>query len=104
VTKLDEEQIFYRGGSQFIAKLNEVKIDPNTGFVKPTNGISVHRDPNKVRRFGGAYKIIFLPDTLRMIQRGRDPQHYEIVPKEANLLTFEQFNEELEKIQAIKEE
>jgi hypothetical protein len=39
-----------------------------------------------------------------MIQRGRDPQHYEIVPKEANLLTFEQFNEELEKIQAIKEE
>ncbi|MUH00104.1 hypothetical protein F7734_50665 [Scytonema sp. UIC 10036] len=98
------EQIFYRGGDQFIAKLNEVKIDRNTGFVKPTNGISVHLDPNKVRRFGGAYKIISLPNTLTMIQRGRDPQHYEIVPNEANLLTFEQFNSELRKIQAIKEE
>ncbi|KYC39841.1 hypothetical protein WA1_28130 [Scytonema hofmannii PCC 7110] len=98
------EQIFYRGGGQFIAKLNEVKIDRNTGFVKPTNGISVHLDPNKVRRFGGAYKIISLPNTLTMIQRGRDPQHYEIVPNEANLLSFEQFNSELGKIQAIKEE
>ena len=104
MSKLHEEQIFYRGGGQFIAKLNEVKIDLNTGFVKPTNGISVHLDPNKVRRFGGAYKIISLPNTLIMIQRGRDPQHYEIVPNKANLLTFEQFNEELGKIQAIKEE
>lgn len=101
---MDEEQIFYRGGSLFLAKLNEVKIDRNTGFLKPTNGISVHLDPNKVRRFGEAYKIIYLPDTLKMIQRGRDQQHYEIVPKEANLLTFEQFNDELAKIQAIKEE
>jgi len=73
-------------------------------LVKPTNGISIHLDPNKVRRFGGAYKIIDLPDTLKSIQRGRDIQHYEIVPREANLLTFEQFNEELKKIQAIKEE
>jgi hypothetical protein len=50
VTKLDSEQIFYRGGSQFIAKLNEVKIDRNTGFVKPTNSISVHQDPSKTWR------------------------------------------------------
>jgi hypothetical protein len=101
---VDEEQTFYRGGSQFQALPNEVKIDQHTGFVKPTNGISVHLDPNKVRRFGGAYKIIDLPDTLKIIQRGRDIQHYEIVPREANLLTFEQFNDELKKIQAIKEE
>ena len=43
-------------------------------------------------------KIIYLPDTLKMIQRERDPQHYKIVSKEANLLTFEQFNDELGKI------
>jgi hypothetical protein len=98
------ERTFYRGGGQFLAKPNEVKIDRQTGFVKPTNGISVHLDPNKVRRFGGAYKIIDLPDTLKIIQRGRDPQHYEIIPRAANLLTFEQFNQELMKIQAIKEE
>jgi hypothetical protein len=101
---VDEAQTFYRGGSQFQALPNEVKIDQNTGFVKPTNGISVHLDPHKVRRFGGAYKIIEFPDTLKIIQRGRDIQHYEIVPREANLLTFDQFNEELGKIQAIKEE
>lgn len=93
----------YRGGNQFIAKPNEVKIDLETGFVKPINGISVHLDPNKVKRFGGAYRIIDLPDTLKIIQRGRDPEHYEIVPRSANLLTFEQFNEELRKIQVIRE-
>jgi hypothetical protein len=101
---MELKQPIYRGGNQFIAKPNEVKIDPKTGFVKPTNGISVHLDSNKVRRFGGAYKIIDLPDTLKIIQRGRDLQHYEIVPRAANLLTFEQFNEELRKIQAIREE
>jgi hypothetical protein len=101
---LEGEQTFYRGGSQFLAKPNEVKIDRSTGFVKPTSGISVHLDANKVRRFGGAYKIVYLPDTLMIVQRGRDPQHYEIVPSKANLLNFEQFNEELAKIQAIEEE
>ena len=94
----------YRGGNQFIAKPNEVKIDRKTGFVKPTNGISVHLNPNQVKKFGGAYKIIDLPNTLKIIQRGRDLQHYEIVPRTANLLTFEQFNQELQKIQAIREE
>ncbi|MEC4817064.1 MAG: hypothetical protein SAK29_27915 [Scytonema sp. PMC 1069.18] len=101
---MEPEQTFYRGGNQFQAKPNEVKIDQYTGCVKPTNGISVHLDPNKIRRFGGAYKIIDLPDTLKIIQRGRDIEHYEIVPREANLLTFEKFNEELGKIQVIKEE
>lgn len=101
---MELKETIYRGGNEFIAKLNEVKIDQKTGFIKPTNGISVHLDPNKVRRFGGAYKIIDLPDTLKIIQRGRDPQHYEIIPRTANLLTFEQFNEELRKIKAIKEE
>lgn len=66
-----------------------MKIDQHTGFVKPTNGIYVHLDANKVRRFGGAYKIIYLPDTLIIVQRGRDPQHFEIVPSKANLLNFE---------------
>lgn len=33
---------------------------------------SIHQDADRIRRFGGAYKIVFLPDTLKMIQRGRD--------------------------------
>jgi hypothetical protein len=38
--------------------------DHNTGFLKPTNGISVHLDPNKVRRFGLA------------LPRGRNKQDF----------------------------
>ncbi|WP_204104056.1 MULTISPECIES: hypothetical protein [Spirulina sp. CCY15215] len=100
----EEKKEFYRGGNNFQAKQNEVRIDPETGYVKPTHGISVHLDGDLMRRFGGAYKIVFFPETLTMIQRGRDRQHYEIVPREANLLTFEQYQTELSKIQAILEE
>jgi hypothetical protein len=47
---------------------------------------------------------VFLPDTLKIVQRGRDRGHYEIVPREANLLTYEQYLDELGKIQAVIEE
>jgi hypothetical protein len=39
---MELKQPIYRGGNQFIAKTNEVKIEPKTGFLKPTNGISVN--------------------------------------------------------------
>ncbi len=100
----EEKKYFYRGGNKFQARPNEVRIDPETGYVKPTHGISVHLSSDRLRRFGGTYKIIFLPNTLKTIQRGRDPQHYEIVPREANLLTFEKYQKELGKIKAILEE
>jgi hypothetical protein len=76
----------------------------NTPYVSFQKSNSSPIDANKVRRFGGAYKIVYLPDTLVIVQRGRDLRHYEIVPSQANLLNFEQFNEELRKIQAIEEE
>ncbi|MBW4508088.1 MAG: hypothetical protein KME64_16475 [Scytonematopsis contorta HA4267-MV1] len=95
---------FYRGGSNFQAKPYEVKIDPQTNYVKPTHGISVHKDADCVKRFGGSYKILFLPDTLKIVQKGRDSVHHEIVPAEANLLTYEQYQEKLSKIQAVPEE
>jgi len=95
---------FYRGGNNFEARPYEVRIDPETNYVKPTHGISIHQDADRIRRFGGAYKIVFLPDTLKIIQRGRDRSDHEIVPREANLLTYEQYQEELRKIQAVLEE
>ncbi|WP_199246769.1 hypothetical protein [[Phormidium] sp. ETS-05] len=95
---------FYRGGSNFEARPNKVRIDPTTNTVKPTHGISIHQDAARVRRFGGAYKILFVPNTLKIVQKGRDPSHHEFVPREANLLTSEQYQEELSKIQAILEE
>lgn len=95
---------FYRGGNNFEARPYEVRIDPETNYVKPTHGILIHKDADRVRRFGGAYKIVFLPDTLKIVQRGREPSHHEIVPLEANFLTYEQYQEELRKIQAVLEE
>jgi hypothetical protein len=95
---------FYRGDSNFEARPYEVRIDPETNYVKPTHGILIHQDADRIRRFGGAYKIVFLPDTLKIVQRGRDLGHYEIVPREANLLTYEQYLDELRKIQAVLEE
>ena len=47
---------------------------------------------------------MFLPNTLKIIQRGRDLGHHEIVPREANLLIYQQYQEELRKIQAVLEE
>ncbi|MEH1787967.1 MAG: hypothetical protein V7K97_24475 [Nostoc sp.] len=43
-------------------------------------------------------------NTLKIIQRGRDRSHHEVVPREANLLTYELYQEELRKIQAVLEE
>lgn len=100
----EDTSTFYRGGSSFEARPHEVRIDPQTNYVKPTHGISIHKDADCVKRFGGAYKIIFLPSTLKIVQKGRDQGHHEIVPIEANLLTYEQYQEELRKIQAVLEE
>ncbi|MGL5192088.1 MAG: hypothetical protein ACRC8Y_00600 [Chroococcales cyanobacterium] len=102
----NEGSAFYRGGSNFAAKPSQVRIDAETNTVKPTHGISIHidKDAPSIRRFGGAYKILFLPETLKLVQRGRDRGHYEIVPREGNLLTYEQYQDELNKIKAVLEE
>ena len=84
---------FYRGGSNFEARPNEVRIDPKTNTVKPTHGI-----------LEAHIRFCLLPNTLKIVQKGRDPRHHEVVPREANLLTYEQYQEELSKIQAILEE
>ena len=75
-----EEKEVYRGGSDLTVKPNEVKIDPETGLVKTTHGVSVNVNPNAVSNFGGAYKIVNLPDGLNIVQRGLDLMHFEIVP------------------------
>jgi hypothetical protein len=71
---------FYRGGNSLKPKPGEVRTDPRTGFLQPTHGVSVYDRPDGLDRFGGAFQVVSLPDTLKVIQRGRDPHHYEIVP------------------------
>jgi hypothetical protein len=71
---------FYRGGKTLKPKPREVKIDPVTGLVLPQRGVSVFNRPDNLDRFGGAFLLTNVPDSLRIIQQGRDPTHHEIVP------------------------
>ncbi len=71
---------FYRGGSGLRPRPREVRIDPVTGLVQTTHGISVFDRPDNLERFGGAHEVVSVPANLRIIQRGRDPHHFEIVP------------------------
>jgi hypothetical protein len=70
----------YRGGPSLTPTPRDVKVDAATGLVQPIRGVSVHADPAKVQRFGGAYRIESIPASLKVVQRGRDPEHYEIIP------------------------
>jgi hypothetical protein len=42
----------------------------------------VNKDPGGLDRFGGAQQIRGLPNGLKIVQRGANPNHYEIVPTE----------------------
>jgi len=90
---------FYRGGSSLRPRPGEVRIDPGTGLLRTTHGISVFDRPDNLDRFGGAYEIVTLPDTLRIIQRGRDLHHFEIVP--AFPMTFAEYEDALKQIALV---
>jgi hypothetical protein len=71
---------FYRGGNSLTPRPQDVRIDPATGLLLTTHGVSVFDRPDGLDRFGGAYRVTAIPDTLRIIQRGRNLHHFEIVP------------------------
>lgn len=71
---------FFRGGNSLKPKSREVKIDPVTGLVQTQRGVSVFSKPDNLDRFGGAFEVTNVPENLRIIQQGRNPTHYEIVP------------------------
>lgn len=74
----------YRDG-ELKARLVDVKIDPITGLVQPTRGVSLNENTVAVERFGGAREVVSVPDELQIIQRGK-PGHYEIVPRQPMML------------------
>jgi len=78
---------FYRGGNSLKRRPQDIRIDPVTGLLQPTHGVSVFDRPEGLDRFGGAYRVMALPDTLKVIQRGRDPHHFEIVPARPMTMT-----------------
>lgn len=73
---------------------NRFKVDPDTGFVRDTHGVSVFDNPGNVsRRRFTPHEVdqSTIPSQLRIIQRGHDPSHYEIVPRPGANLTPDKF-------------
>ena len=87
----------FRGGNSLEATLGDVKVDPNTGLLKTTHGVSLDSEAANVERFGGANEIdqSTVPEELKIEQRGMRPEHYEIMPREP--ITMERYQELLAK-------
>ncbi len=70
----------FRGGDDWTVKPGETRVIG--GQVQPTHGVSLDTDTARVARFGGARRVVSVPDELQIIQRGRRDTHFEIVPKQ----------------------
>jgi hypothetical protein len=90
---------FFRGAKpgtnpSFVPRPSDFKIDSSTGFVKDTHGVSIFDNAESVLSKGfepHQLDLNSMPDTLRVIQRGGDPYHFEIVPQPGANLTPQQF-------------
>jgi hypothetical protein len=71
---------YYRGGPSLVPRRRELKFDPATGDVLPERGVSVLSSPGGLEPYGGAYRVTNVPPELRIIQHGKNPDHYEIIP------------------------
>jgi RHS repeat-associated protein len=89
----------YRGATpgtapSFAPRPSDFKVDPQTGFVRDTHGISVYDNPSGVLKNGRIpYRVdqSTIPNELRVIPRGKGPGHFEIVPRPGVNLTPDQY-------------
>jgi hypothetical protein len=88
--------VYYRGGNSLKPTTLDVRYDRVSGLLRTTRGVSVFDRPAGLDRFGGAYRISGIPDTVKVVQVGRDPHHFEIVP--AQPMTFAEFETALQQI------
>jgi hypothetical protein len=77
----------FRGGSSMEARPIDVKLTPQ-GKVRPTRGISLNIDAERLSRFGQVRRIKSIPEGLRIVQQGK-PGHYELIP--ATEMPLEQY-------------
>jgi hypothetical protein len=70
----------YRGGQSLDLKPGDIRVGKD-GLVQTTHGISLDTDPSCLAPFGGARRVVSVPDGLQIKQRGRRPTHFEVVPK-----------------------
>jgi hypothetical protein len=95
---------FFRGAKpgaspSFVPKPGEFKIDPLTGSVKPTHGVSVFDNAESVVEKGMVpHKVdkATISPALQVKQRGADPSHFEITPADGINLTPQEFIKALE--------
>ncbi|MER7757299.1 polymorphic toxin-type HINT domain-containing protein [Kitasatospora sp. NPDC097643] len=88
----------------FVPSQTDFKVDPKTGLVKETHGISVWDSPERMagtRFTPHEVDMDSVPSTLRVIRRGNSPGHYEIVPAQGAKLTPGQYRIELSKIRPL---
>ncbi|MDR0746520.1 MAG: RHS domain-containing protein, partial [Helicobacteraceae bacterium] len=98
---------FFRGAKKgepvsFKAKPGEYRIDNKTGLVKDTHGVSVFDNPQSVMNKGfDPHKVDMstVSGDLKIIQRGKDLHHYEIVPSKP--MSLEAYQEALSKIKVF---
>lgn len=79
--------------------VREFKVDSTTGLVKPSHGVSVFDNPESVSGKGFVPHELdpeSVPRSLKIEQRGRDPKHFENMPREPTRV--EQYKEDLSKI------
>jgi hypothetical protein len=87
---------FFRGGNSLAPRSQDYRVDPVTGLLQTTRGVSVFDRPDGLDRFGGAFRVTAVPDTLRVIQRGINPHHFEIVP--AHPMTLAEYEQALRQV------
>jgi hypothetical protein len=92
-------QDYYRGGAGLKPSAGDVMIDVGTGLLRTTHGVSVWDRPDGLTRFDGAFRLGTIPPGLRVIQRGRDPHHFEVVPEWP--MPMSEYEELLDKIARI---
>ncbi|MDI1257915.1 RHS repeat-associated core domain-containing protein [Aquabacterium sp.] len=99
IAKMSKGADFYRGAKSgelpsFVPRPNDFKVDSRTGFVKDSHGVSVFDNAASVSSKGFVPHRVdqsSVPDSLRIIQRGADPHHFEISPMPGANLTPQQF-------------
>ena len=90
----------FRGGSSLVVRTIDVKVQG--GCVQPARGVSLQIDPAGLDKFGGAYRIESVPSELRVIQRGKNLGHFEIVPREP--MPIKRFQELLDQVKLVPHE
>jgi hypothetical protein len=105
----DDQADFYRGSRlgepvSFEPQPNEYRVDPATGFVRPTHGVSVFDNRESVASRGFVPHRVDMSSVssdLQIIQRGEDPHHYEITPRPGTSLLPEDYAALLRRIRTL---